>query len=642
MTLATAVVLSAGAFTSGKFNYSIVGEGEVEIARPTDTSQDGAYTDVTSFPSTVTYGGTTYTVVGIGERAFQYAEVIGAVMPNTYRYVGPWAFFQAYGASVKIGANVDSIALGAFAGNKFGNFLCDLNNPKYSLIYPGDVDEDETWVGGVLADKAKETIIAFPGNKKDGNTYIYTYTVPRRIKHIANHAFNRNPILKKVYFHDGVEDIGEYAFYGCENMTSVEIPGNTRLSYGSFAAIEFTLQQIILHEGVTEIPGYCFFDADPLTDLQLPSTLELIGEGAFSHCANLTELTLPENLLACDPQAFSNCTKLATVNVNDKCVFLGSNCFMNCTSLTTFDLKNVQYLGSTAFNSCTALKTVTAAGLQVVDRASFYNCSALESVTFPETLREIGPVAFMKCRSLTNAVIPAGVQVVGDGFACGATALTAIQLADGNTNYVVQDGVLYTKDMKRLVSLPGSMQDSVFTVPASVEIIGEQAGRWTNLTKLNTGNVKVVSQTAFGESSKLAEVTFGAACDSINAYAFGNCPAIVKVTSLNRMPPAGGAFDEAVYTAATLYVPQTAIEGYQGHANWGKFAHIEGIGGDEPDVPGDLNGDGSVDVEDVNAIINLILESISADQLAGNTDVNGDGATDIADVNEIINLILAQ
>ncbi|MBR6284779.1 MAG: leucine-rich repeat protein [Muribaculaceae bacterium] len=641
--IATMAALWGSAFTSGKFNYNIVGENEVEIARPTDTSESGAYTDVTSFPSTVTYGGTTYTVVGIGERAFQYAEVIGATMPSTYRYVGPWAFFQAYGVSVKIGANVDSIALGAFAGNHFTNFLCDLNNPKYSLIYPGDVDEDETWVGGVLADKNKETIIAFPGYKKDGSTYLYTYTVPRRIKHIANHAFNRNPVLKKVYFHEGVEDIGEYAFYGCENMTSVEIPGTTKLSYGSFAACEFTLQQIILHEGVTEIPAYCFFDADPLTDLQLPSTLELIGEGAFSHCANLESVTFPENLLACDPQAFSNCTKLANVNVNDKCVFLGQNCFMNCTSLTSFDLKNVQYLGATAFNTCTSISTVTSAGLQVTGRAPFYNCTSLESVEFPETLVELGPVAFMKCRSLTSAVIPASAQVVGDGFACGATALTAIQLAEGNQNYVVDDnGVLYTSDMKRLVSLPGTMAITEFTVPAAVEVIGEQACRWTNLTKLNTSNVKVIAQTAFGESSALTEVTFGAACDSINEMAFGSCSAIVKVTSLNTVPPAGGVFDEAVYNAATLYVPTSSKEAYQAHTNWGKFANIEEIGGEQPSVRGDLNGDGSVDVEDVNIIINLILEATTPEQIAGNADINDDGTTDIEDVNTLINLILEQ
>ena len=641
LSIAALASLSASAFTSGGYNYTIVGDNEVEIARPTDTSEEGAYHDIISFPSSVTYGGKTYTVVGIGERAFQYAEIAGSpAMPSSYRYVRDFAFFQAYGVAVKLGPNVTELGMGVFAGNQFSNFLCDLNNPNYSLIYPADMEEGETWVGGVLANKAKDTIIAFPGNKKNNNTYVYTYDVPKRIKHIASHAFNRNPYLRKVNFHEGVEDIGEYAFYECGNLMSVEIPGGTKLSYGAFAANEFKLQQIIIHEGVKEIPSYCFFDAAVCTDLQLPASLEVIGEAAFSNLEAITTLNLPEGLLACDPMAFANCTALTQVNVNDKLEFIGSNCFMRCNALESFDLKNTQYLGSTAFNSCAALKTVTAAGLVETDRAAFYNCTALETVTFPETLKKIGPVAFMKCRSLINAVIPASVEEVGDGYACGATALTAIQLAEGNQNYVVVDGVLYTKDMKHLVSLPGSLANTEFTVPATVETIGEQACRWSNITKLDAANVKVIGLTAFGDCSALTEVTFGAACDSINDNAFGICPAIVKVTSLNPAPPIGGVFVEGVYTAATLYVPRGSKEAYAAHENWGKFTTIEEIDVEQPGVPGDLNGDGKVDVSDVNIAINIILGQDTDDATKALADLNGDNKVDVSDVNSLINIIL--
>ena len=58
--------------------------------------------------------------------------------------------------------------------------------------------------------------------------------------------------------------------------------------------------------------------------------------------------------------------------------------------------------------------------------------------------------------------------------------------------------------------------------------------------------------------------------------------------------------------------------------------------------PGDLNGDGSVDIEDVNAIIHLILDKVSPDSLKGNPDLDGSGSTDIGDVNALINIILAQ
>ena len=56
---------------------------------------------------------------------------------------------------------------------------------------------------------------------------------------------------------------------------------------------------------------------------------------------------------------------------------------------------------------------------------------------------------------------------------------------------------------------------------------------------------------------------------------------------------------------------------------------------------GDVNGDGKVDVEDVNAVINIILELKTAGDYTGNADVTGDGKVDVEDVNAIINIILS-
>ena len=57
-------------------------------------------------------------------------------------------------------------------------------------------------------------------------------------------------------------------------------------------------------------------------------------------------------------------------------------------------------------------------------------------------------------------------------------------------------------------------------------------------------------------------------------------------------------------------------------------------------IAGDLNGDGNIDIEDVNLLINVILELQSPDTLSGNADITGDGNVDIEDVNALINLIL--
>ena len=63
-----------------------------------------------------------------------------------------------------------------------------------------------------------------------------------------------------------------------------------------------------------------------------------------------------------------------------------------------------------------------------------------------------------------------------------------------------------------------------------------------------------------------------------------------------------------------------------------------GVTGDEPDpgMPGDVNGDGEVNIADINALIDLILTGGATPS----ADVNGDGEVNIADINAVIDIIL--
>ena len=54
------------------------------------------------------------------------------------------------------------------------------------------------------------------------------------------------------------------------------------------------------------------------------------------------------------------------------------------------------------------------------------------------------------------------------------------------------------------------------------------------------------------------------------------------------------------------------------------------------DLEGDVNGDGVVDVNDVNLVINAILNKPHS----GNVDVNGDGVVNVTDANIVINKLL--
>ena len=63
-------------------------------------------------------------------------------------------------------------------------------------------------------------------------------------------------------------------------------------------------------------------------------------------------------------------------------------------------------------------------------------------------------------------------------------------------------------------------------------------------------------------------------------------------------------------------------------------------GGEDPDIKGDVNGDGEVKSADVNCLIGVILGTRQAEEFDGRAYVNDDDEVNIADVNAVIAIIL--
>ena len=75
-----------------------------------------------------------------------------------------------------------------------------------------------------------------------------------------------------------------------------------------------------------------------------------------------------------------------------------------------------------------------------------------------------------------------------------------------------------------------------------------------------------------------------------------------------------------------------------GTVTYARMYSIDYTGGQPLAGDGDVNGDGNVDVSDINIVINEILGKGGT----YNADVNGDGTTDVSDINIVINIILGK
>jgi len=77
--------------------------------------------------------------------------------------------------------------------------------------------------------------------------------------------------------------------------------------------------------------------------------------------------------------------------------------------------------------------------------------------------------------AIREILISAGVTDIDPGVFDGCNNLTDILVDDSNRNYADQDGILFTKDGTELVKYPGGRSDSEYTVPGTVDRIGDHA-----------------------------------------------------------------------------------------------------------------------------------------------------------------------
>ncbi len=155
------------------------------------------------------------------------------------------------------------------------------------------------------------------------------------------------------------------------------------------------------------------------------------------------------------------------------------------------------------------------------------------------TVTELGGNAFSQT-NLTKVTLPATITAIDESNPfCQLLLLEEIIVDENNKNYIVSDGVLYTKDMKTLVCYPMKKEGDSFTIPDSVETLGIASIYSTPLKKIIVNdNVKTLSRHCFSYNEKLESVDLSAtSLEEIPPMAFADC---VNLTEIK--------FSESTYT----------------------------------------------------------------------------------------------
>ena len=360
---------------------------------------------------------------------------------------------------------------------------------------------------------------------------------------------------------EGVIAIGNFAFSGCEGLTSVVIPDGVQ-EINSYAFSGCTsLPSVVIPEGVIAIGDSAFRGCESLASVAIPNSLKEIGYYAFSGCTSLTSVVIPEGVIAIGDSAFRGCESLASVAIPNSVKKIGSYAFSGCTSLTSveiapehprFYVENGLVISRKERSVILAPGGLTSAvipeGVIAIGYSAFSDCEGLTSVTIPEGVKQIGGSAFSGCTSLTSVVIPEGVKGIGGSAFSGCTSLTSVVIPESVT-WIGQE------------AFSGCTGLASITIPTSVAEIGPYAFQGcTGLTSLTLSEgIAVIDRCAFEGCTGLTGITIPAGVTEIGCSAFSDCTALREVTFLG-MP---SMLYQEVFSGAdanlVLHTPDTLI-----------------------------------------------------------------------------------
>ncbi len=214
-------------------------------------------------------------------------------------------------------------------------------------------------------------------------------------------------LISQVVIEEGIESIGNDAFYALPNLTSVSIPGSVK-SIGSYAFFKCTqLKEINIPEGVESIDVSAFEGCTALTKVTMADSVTNIRWSAFKGCNRLTSIRLSDNLETLSPNLFGDCTNLSSVNIPVKCKKISDIIFTNCSALTGISIPDgVTTIGTYAFKNSGLTEVTIPASVTELMACVFSGCESLQTVYFLGDAPAIGDCAFQDVTA--TCIYPAG------------------------------------------------------------------------------------------------------------------------------------------------------------------------------------------------------------------------------------------
>ena len=314
-----------------------------------------------------------------------------------------------------------------------------------------------------------------------------------------------------------VTKIGEYAFEGCKNLLSVDIPDTISIiGVDAFISCN-SLSKINIHS----IEAWCNIDLEKeygacmynnglyyakklylnnkvITDLIIPEGVKTIKDAAFMYCESIKTVSIPDSVTTIGKSAFLE-TGLTSITIPSSVKSIGLYAFQDCKQLTKVNISDITswckidfsysfensnnplfYAKNLYINDTLVTDLIIPEGVTYIGSYAFVNCNSIKSISIPKSLKSIGATAFSGCSNLSK------VNIIDVDSWCN------IEFKNERSNPLYYGGSLYVND----------------------NIL-------TDITLPN--DISIVNRSTFYNCKSLKNITIGSNIIGVTANAFYGC-----------------------------------------------------------------------------------------------------------------------
>lgn len=505
-------------------------------------------------------------IEGIDSCVFQdHAELEEIKLPKSLRIIGEEAFSGCTNLKkIEIPETVETICEYAFC--KCTN-LKKIHLPKalkvildYVFMDAGveefTIDSSNaafTTIDGVLYNKKCTQLVLVPNKKTK-------VQIPDTITQINQNAARGNKELKEVKFSSALKIIKDYAFEGCSALKEVKFP-NTLKTIGTSAFDGCsTLKKVIFPNALKTIGYAAFKECSVLKEVKFPNTLKTIYEEAFKGCSALKDIYIPASVTILGNNAFTECSNIKTFKINNK------NKKYSASDGDFYNKnKTIFYASVTNKESVTIPKSV-----KEIETDTFgENVKKIKVEKGNKNFSEYDGALYNKNKTIlqycpvkkTSIILPVTFKEDSYSQLEGDNKLEKIQIKAGSKKFSSYKGILYDKKKKKMVYIPRAIKSVIIPSTCTsgialqyyecvTSIVVEKGNKKyqakdgilydKNLTKVIfcTKNkkkivlpktVKKIGSNAFYKCTKLKNITLSEKLEEVECYAFENCRSLEYV-----------------------------------------------------------------------------------------------------------------